>query len=124
MQRMARIFGFDPNRPEQYPLRWWAILLIVAVVARIISGFGVMIIGPFGWLDWPLIWIYGCRYVFKWSANRRRDKLFVQFPDALAMIVRSIRSICTTVKMPFTSRDRPLKNEDALDLRASASCQD
>jgi tight adherence protein B len=91
-ERMARLFGFDPSRPEQYPLRWWAILLIVAVVARIISGFGVMIIGPMGWFDWPMLWIFGCRYVFNWSANRRREKLFVQFPDALAMIVRSIRS--------------------------------
>lgn len=130
VERMARTFGFDPDRPEQYPLRWWAILLIVAVVARIISGFGVMIVGPFGWLDWPLIWIYGCRYVFRWSANRRRDKLFVQFPDALAMIVRSIRSgvpLTEAIRIVSVQSPEPTASEFALvaaDLSIGASMTD
>ena len=130
VERLARLFGFDPNRPEQYPLSWWAILLIVAVVGRIISGFGVMIIGPLGWLDWPLIWICGCRYAFNWSAARRRDKLFVQFPDALAMIVRSIRSgvpLAEAIRIVSVQSPEPTAGEFALvaaDLSIGAPMSD
>ena len=117
MERMASTFGFDPSRPEQYPLTWWAILLIVAVVARILAGLGVMIIGPIGWIDWPVIWIFGCRSVFKWFVNRRREKLFVQFPDALAMIVRSIRSgvpLTEAIRIVSVQSPEPTKSEFAL----------
>ena len=94
------------------------------------SGFGVMIVGPVGWLDWPLIWIYGCRYVFRWSANRRRDKLFVQFPDALAMIVRSIRSgvpLTEAIRIVSVQSPEPTASEFALvaaDLSIGASMTD
>ncbi len=130
IERLARLFGFDPSRPEQYPLRWWAILLIVAVVARILSGFGVMIIGSIGWLDWPVIWVFGCRYVFNWSASRRRDKLFIQFPDALAMIVRSIRSgvpLNEAIRIVSVQSPEPTASEFALvsaDLSIGASMTD
>jgi tight adherence protein B len=88
----ARLFGFDPSRSEQYPLKWWAVLGVHAVAARLIAGFAVSLVGPVAWVLWPVIWVFASRATFNWSVTRRRDKLFVQFPDALAMIVRSIRS--------------------------------
>ena len=91
-QLAANLFGFDPSRPEQYPLKWWAVLGVHAVASRLIAGFAVSIIGNLGWVLWPVIWVFASRATFKWAVTRRRDKLFNQFPDALAMIVRSIRS--------------------------------
>ncbi len=43
------------------------------------------------WLLLPVIWIVLSRMFFKGVENKRRSKLLWQFPDALAMIVRSIR---------------------------------
>ena len=92
LERMALVFGFDPSRPEQYPVQWWVVLGALALVARLISGIVVSLFGPIGWILWPVVWVFGSRSTFKWAVTRRRDKLFVQFPDSLAMIVRSIRS--------------------------------
>ena len=39
----------------------------------------------------PAVWVLLCRSFFGWAENRQRDKLLAQFPDALAMIVRSVR---------------------------------
>jgi tight adherence protein B len=92
LELAARLFGYDVSRPEQYPLKWWAVLGVHAVAARLIAGFAVTLIGNIGWVLWPVIWVFASRSTFKWAVTRRRDKLFIQFPDALAMIVRSIRS--------------------------------
>ena len=92
LELAATLFGYDVTRPEQYPLKWWAVLAVHAVAARLIAGFAVSLIGSIGWVLWPVIWVFASRATFKWAVTRRRDKLFIQFPDALAMIVRSIRS--------------------------------
>ena len=39
----------------------------------------------------PLVWVMLCRSFFNWSEQRRRNALYAQFPDALAMIVRAVR---------------------------------
>jgi tight adherence protein B len=117
LERAARLFGFDPSRPEQYPLQWWAILGVVALVARVICGIVVALIGSVGWILWPVIWVFGSRYAFKWAVTRRRDKLFQQFPDALAMIVRSIRSgvpLTEAIRIVADQSPEPTASEFAL----------
>ena len=92
LDRVARIFGFSVDRPEQYPVKWWMVLLVVIVIARIIAGVIVNIIGNAGWIALPAVWILASRTVFNMMALRRRAKLYQQFPDCLSMIVRSVRA--------------------------------
>lgn len=88
---LAGLFGFDPALGDHYVLRWWmalAVTLVVAVVAtKIGSGLG----GKLAWLGLPLEWVVLSRGFFNWCRRRRQEKLFQQFPDALAMIVRAVR---------------------------------
>ena len=71
-----------------------AVLLIAAGRAATVVGalLGIMVIGSLGWLGCRSIWVMvSCRFVFNWSEQRRRNALYAQFPDALAMIVRAVR---------------------------------
>lgn len=88
---LAGLFGFDPALGDHYVLRWWvalAVTLLIAVVAaKIGSGLG----GKLSWFALPVEWVVLSRSFFNWCRRRRQDKLFQQFPDALAMIVRAVR---------------------------------
>lgn len=90
--RAAEIFGFTTDRLEQYPLKWWVVLLVVLIVARVVSAVIIGIIGKIGWVTLPAIWILGSRAVFNIMAGRHRARLYSQFPDCLGMIVRSVRA--------------------------------
>ena len=87
----SAIFGFDLGRADQYPLRWWIVLATSFVLARVVAGLAVEFVGSFGLIVMPLIWVAACRSFFGWAVGRRQDALVKQFPDALAIIVRSVR---------------------------------
>lgn len=87
----SAIFGFNLSRADQYPLRWWIVLGVSFVLARIAAGLAVEFVGNFGLIGLPLIWVGACRSFFGWAVGRRQDAMVKQFPDALAMIVRSVR---------------------------------
>jgi tight adherence protein B len=91
IESAASVFGFNPTRLDQYPVRWWLVLAVSFVVARISAGFLVDFVGTFGLIGLPVIWIVLCRSFFGWVAERRRRLLIQQLPDALAMISRSVR---------------------------------
>jgi tight adherence protein B len=91
LESAASLFGFHPGRQDQYPLRWWLVLGVTLVAARIIGGFVVDLLGPLGLVSMPVLWVVMCRCFFGWVVGRRRELLLQQFPDALAMIVRSVR---------------------------------
>jgi tight adherence protein B len=90
--KAARIFGYNTSRPDQYPVKWYVVLCLVLIVARVLSGVLVALIGQVMWLSLPVIWVMGCRTVFSMMVMRRRARLYGQFPDCLAMIVRSVRA--------------------------------
>jgi tight adherence protein B len=87
----ARLFGYDRSRAEQYPMRWWMVLGIALVVARLVAALLSIFAGAWSELAIPLAWVMVCRWAFAWSEQRRRAALYAQFPDALAMIVRAVR---------------------------------
>lgn len=87
----ARVFGFDPTTPDRYPLRWW-IVVAVALVAAKAAHSGLGDFGGFlSWFAIPVVWVGMCRAFFGFFDRRLRGQLLAQFPDALAMIVRSVR---------------------------------
>jgi tight adherence protein B len=104
--RMAKLFGFDPALANHYVLRWWVAIIATLVVAMVsvkaVSGLA----GNLVWLAMPAGWIMLSRGFFSWSERRRRDRLFEQFPDALAMIVRAVR-----VGIPVTDSIRGVGRE-------------
>ena len=88
---LVRLFGYQPNRAIYYPVKSPFVVvgaLFVAVIAgQLLAGLA----GPIARLGIPLFWIVGCRKAFASFERRRVKRLYVQFPDALGMIVRSVR---------------------------------
>ena len=87
----ARLFGYNPAHAEHYPLRWWIVLAIALVPARLVAELAGIFAGKWSLIVIPVAWVACCRFAFKWSEQRRRGTLYAQFPDALAMIVRAVR---------------------------------
>jgi tight adherence protein B len=89
--RISWIFGFDPERPQLYPMRWWMIVLGLLVVARLAEFMVADFLGRFAMAAVPVMWLVMCRKTFGYFDHRRNQRLLFEFPDALAMLVRSIR---------------------------------
>jgi tight adherence protein B len=87
----ASVFGFDLDKPEQYPTRWYIILLITLTVGKVAQSIADSVVGNLSYLLIPVIWVFLSRTIFGWSQNRRKLALLRQLPDVLAMIVRSVR---------------------------------
>ena len=91
-RRLTRVCGVDLQRTDAYPWRW-PLLVVICVL----PAFGVArLLGnalgyPLDWLT-PVTWVIACRVVFGTLHARHADKLYRQFPDVLAMIVRSVRA--------------------------------
>jgi len=110
---VAQLFGFQVNRLEQYPVKWYFVVLVVLVAARLIAGVIVGLAGFIGWLALPAIWIMGCRAIFNMMALRRRQKLYNQFPDCLSMIVRSVRAgVPLTEAIRIVAKESPVPSCD------------
>jgi tight adherence protein B len=82
----------DLSQPDLYPAQWWLIVAVVLTVAVIFTGGVVFFAGPPGWVALPVVSTLFVRTVFGGYRTRRSTLLHAQLPDALAMIVRSVRA--------------------------------
>ena len=87
----ALLFGFDIDKPENHPAKWWIILMVTFVLGKVAQSLADGLVGDLSWLGLPVVWIAASRYIFGAAETRRKQGLLRQFPDALAMIVRSVR---------------------------------
>jgi tight adherence protein B len=87
----ARLFGYDSAHAEHYSLRWWIVIGAALIPARAAAEMVGIFAGSWSLLVIPVTWVIFCRFAFHWSEERRRNLLYAQFPDALAMIVRAVR---------------------------------
>jgi tight adherence protein B len=87
----GRLFGYDSARAALYPLRWPIALGLTLGVARGVAALAAIFAGQWSLLIVPVAWVWLSRRLFNWSELRRRNALYTQFPDALAMIVRAVR---------------------------------
>jgi len=85
------VFGFDPVHSSHYPLPWPIVLVISLLVARVVAGVLTILVDDLAFLSIPVIWVFLARSFFGWVDDRRRQLLRNQMPDALSMIVRSVR---------------------------------
>jgi len=88
---LSSIFGFNLERQALYPMKWYFILAITFAVAFACRYASENLLGTLSWVVLPLAWVMFSRMFFNRVENKRRTALLWQFPDALAMIVRSIR---------------------------------
>lgn len=102
------IFGFDIDKPEQHPLKWWIILLVTFIVAKVAQSLADGLLGSLSYAAIPVLWVVLSRQIFGWADNRRKAALLTQFPEALAMIVRSVR-----VGIPVMEAVRAVARETA-----------
>jgi tight adherence protein B len=91
METAAAMLGFNPAHADQYPCKWWLPLAAAVLAGWTVANFAVDVVGPIGIAAFPLVAVGGCRAFFSWILGRRQRTLLEQFPDALAMIVRSVR---------------------------------
>lgn len=90
-EKAADLFGFDPARQDQYGMKWWLVLALGFGLAMGLRVVAAAMMGGWAWLLVVPCWVFVSRRYFGWCLNRRRQKLFIQFPDALALIVRAVR---------------------------------
>ena len=90
--RLGRVFGYNTDRQSAYPIRVPVLLLLAGVPAVVIDRLASRVLGVPLDLALPLIWIGCSQAVFYTLHARYADKLYRQLPDALSMIVRSVRA--------------------------------
>lgn len=103
---LAHLPGFDVRRRAEYPRYWWAILLGSLLVGRGLTVVALNMAGSLGWLAWPVAALAAMRWCFDWARAKRDAKLLLQFPEALSMLVRSVRA-----GLPLTDAIRVLARE-------------
>ena len=91
LRRAARLIGYETERTTKYPVKWWIVIPACCVLARL----GAQLLIPLiGWLALALVPVGAVvltRTFYKRCVGRHTRALYMQFPDALAMIVRGVR---------------------------------
>jgi len=90
-QRLLAYLAIEPDRPDLYPMPWWALAFVASMLAVAIGAGASFFVGPRIWIALPLKAFFMVRAVFRFFQNRRSAQLYAQLPDAMAMVVRSVR---------------------------------
>ena len=112
-QRAAGLLGADLARTELYHIAWWLVPVLALAPAYVVAMLGEPFVGPAGWLDLPVLCVFISRKYFGLCHERRVTALFVQFPEALATVVRAVR-----VGIPVSEAIRAVANEGAEPTRS------
>lgn len=91
LERLSVLIGYDAAREKYYPVRWELVFLAAGAVVYAEIRVAAPMIGVSAVALAPLVWMFACRTFYGWCNRRVAKKLLEQFPDALAMIVRSVR---------------------------------
>ena len=108
------LFGIELRLASHYRAPWWVILLATLVLARAVTWAAAFVAGPFAIVATPLLWIFICRRVTKGMIERHYNKMRVQMPDALGMMVRAVR-----VGVPLAEGIRAVAKECPLPTSAN-----
>lgn len=103
---LGGVFGFNPAKADQYPIKWPIVLVVALVAGRVAVMLLHGLLGPIAWVALPIVWCVLARTYFGRTEGTRKSKLLTQFPDALAMIVRAVR-----VGIPVTESLRVVARE-------------
>lgn len=113
MATIAWIFGFQLDKTALYPAKWWIVVIVTLIIARGVQWVSGEVLGDIAIVTLPIAWIFFSRRYFNWFESRRRNLLLSQFPDALSMIVRSIRvGIPVMEAIRIVAREAPAPSAD------------
>ncbi len=92
VKRACQLIDLRQDRIAEYKPRWYIVLVGTLVVARLASGMAADVLHEGAALPVFIgVFLGASRLAFGLLNQRRRNKLFVQFPDALGQITRSVR---------------------------------
>ncbi|HWT09883.1 MAG TPA: hypothetical protein VN329_12020, partial [Roseomonas sp.] len=91
-QRLARLFGWEAERLDQYPMAPPLVVLLAAAPAVVLAAYGTTLFGSLAWLVAPFAWVAIARWAFAAVHRKRAAALYRQLPDALGMVVRAVRA--------------------------------
>ena len=86
-QHLVRWLLYDSAKRIPLPL----VLLLSLGVGLACSLVVRLVLRPLAWPLCPIVALFTCRAIHGWFDQKARRLLFDQFPDALGMIVRSVR---------------------------------
>lgn len=111
--RASALIGVDLQQAETYPIKWWLVPPLAFLVTLVLLWLASHPLGHHAklwfvvkYIGSPVIWYLVERFIFNWFKNRRNTQLVEQFPDALNMIVRSVR-----VGIPMAEALRTVAND-------------
>lgn len=91
--RVFRFLRYNPDIPQEQVVAWPVVALIGGAAAlAAVWGLSGLLGRPLALLAAPLAGALAARAVFGWQHARYCDALFQQIPDALGLMVRSIRA--------------------------------
>ena len=91
--RVFRFLRYNPDIPQEQIIAWPVVALIGGAAAlAAVWGLSGLLGRPLALMAAPLAGALAARSVFGWQHARYCDALFQQIPDALGLMVRSIRA--------------------------------
>jgi tight adherence protein B len=100
------LFNWRDIRRAQYPMSLPAIVLCMLGPAAIGGLLATKVVGTAGWIVVPIFDVLLVRTFLSWTTAKISRTLLSQFPDALAMVSRSVR-----VGVPLTEAVRVVGRE-------------
>lgn len=88
---LRTIFNYKEERREHYPMSLAGVVLCMLGPAAILSLLATKIFGDTGWMMLPVFDVFMTRFFLNSAAAKVSRTLLSQFPDALAMVSRSVR---------------------------------
>ena len=101
-----RLFNWRDERRSQYPMSLPSIIMCMLGPAAIAGLLTTKVVGDVGWFAVPFYDILLTRTFLGWAVAKISQTLLSQFPDALAMVSRSVR-----VGVPLTEAVRVVARE-------------
>jgi tight adherence protein B len=105
VRQLGCLFGCDPMASDE-GLRWYLVLPATFGVSYAAGELAAGLLGDLHLTGVPVFWVMLSRSLWGWRREKRLGLLLAQFPDALAMIVRSVR-----VGIPVTEAVRIVARE-------------
>ncbi len=88
---LLQLLHYKPRRKVYYVLQLRPVLLLALVPALVFGFTAARFFGLVGWVLAPAAFVLFCRGFFGWCESRTQQKLYTQFPEALATVVRTVR---------------------------------
>ena len=90
-QHLVRWLLYDNMKRDRYRIHFLLVLLLSVGIGVACCLILRLVFRPLAWPSCPVVAIFACRSIYHWQDQKIRRVLFDQFPDALGMIVRSVR---------------------------------